>query len=284
MPFQKQFLCPRSESGSILIMCMWILVFFSVLSAGLYSAVSSWIRIAKLTEDRAAGEGMANAACVYFQASKKNDVNSYDSFYELNAPVEKNLGMGKFVYSVVDEESKININTVSQDTLSKLPGMTNDLAKSVNESELKPFLVKEEIMSVDGITQEIFDKCRDFISTYSSGQININTAPEEVLIALGVDETVVSARDRYRAGEDMKDVTEDDGVFENVGEIITKLRQVTALSGAQESLLLQLISKGALTTASKTFCLKITTYISNRPGMKYNIILDNERIKQWKEY
>jgi len=263
---------------------MWILVFFSVLSVGLYSAVSSWVRIARLTEDRVVGEYMAKAACVYFQAVEKNDANPYDSLYELSMPKEKQLGRGKFAYSVIDEESKININSASQDTISKLPGMTKDLGKGISESGLKPFFVKEEILLVDGMSAEAFDKCKDFISVYSSGQININTARKEVLAALGVDEAVISARDNYRAGPDSEEATEDDGVFENASDIITKLRSVTILSEAQELTLLPLISSGTLTTASKTFCLKINTYILNRPGMKYDIILDKERIRQWKEY
>jgi len=42
----------------------------------------------------------------------------------------------------------------------------------------------EEILLVRGVTQEIYDKIRPFVTVTSSGRININTAPAEVLVSL----------------------------------------------------------------------------------------------------
>jgi len=272
------------ETGSILIICMWVLVFFSVLSAGLYNAVSSWIKISKVMEQRAVGYYLAKAACIYIQSERKLDTDSYDTLYELREKKEKEINRGKFTYILIDEDSKININTASAEILSRLPSMTKDLAKAVNESVLKPFNLKEEILLVDGINKEIFDSCKDFITVNSGGGVNINTAPGEVLSALGLDEQIVSSIKTFRAGDDKEEATKDDKIFENAGDVISKLRGVMSFSEAQEAAMLQLISSGLIITASNYFSIQLDTYIMNRLAVKYDIIFGAGVIRQWREY
>ena len=42
----------------------------------------------------------------------------------------------------------------------------------------------EEILLVRGVTNEIYEKIRPFVTVTSSGRININTAPKEILVSL----------------------------------------------------------------------------------------------------
>jgi general secretion pathway protein K len=55
----------------------------------------------------------------------------------------------------------------------------------------------EEILLVRGVTREIYDKIRPFVTVTSSGKVNINTAPKEVLVALsaGTDAAEAGAID-----------------------------------------------------------------------------------------
>lgn len=270
--------------GSVLIVTMWVLVCFSILGAGLYGITSSRIRLARELERRVIGEYLAKAACVYFKAEEGADETAYDSISELNQTREQSLGRGKFKYTLKDEESKININTSSIDTLSRLPGLNKETVENIYESKLKPFHAKEEILLVDGVSEDIYDGFKDFITVYTKGDVNINTASPEVLKVLGLDDGLIGAINDFRAGPDGKELTADDGVFTGTGEIIERLRAVTMLYEEQEARLLQLISQNILSTESKNYMLEIETTVLEKPAMRYNIIMDREKIKRWREF
>ncbi|NNG46820.1 MAG: type II secretion system minor pseudopilin GspK, partial [Deltaproteobacteria bacterium] len=51
----------------------------------------------------------------------------------------------------------------------------------------------EELRLVRGVTQEVFEKIRPFITVYSSGNVNINTAPIQVLMALSAGQGEANA-------------------------------------------------------------------------------------------
>jgi general secretion pathway protein K len=53
----------------------------------------------------------------------------------------------------------------------------------------------EELRLVRGVTQEVFERVRPFLTVYSSGKINLNTAPKQILMALS-------------AGQDLGEITE----------------------------------------------------------------------------
>jgi general secretion pathway protein K len=53
----------------------------------------------------------------------------------------------------------------------------------------------DELRLVRGVTPEVFEKLRPFITVYSSGKVNLNTAPMQVLMALS------AGRDAADAGE-----------------------------------------------------------------------------------
>ena len=282
--FQKRSLFPYHRKGSILIVAIWILVFFSILSVGLYKIVNSQISIVKTIEGRCISQYLAQAAYTYATLERKKDKLAHDSFYQLRVKREKELGRGKFIYTFIDEESKININSASPEIIASLPGLTLELAKAITESALRPFHAKEEILLVEGLNEEIFNNCKDFITVYSEGKLNINTASVEVLRALGLSEDTISTINNFRIGRDYKELTYDDGVFENTGEIVDKLRAFGAISEEGLTSINQLIAEGSIIVKSRNLSLEVATEIVGRPAMKYAIIMDTERIKEWREY
>jgi len=234
-------------------------------------------------EERFLCAHLAKAASIYAQTERKKDKTAYDTLYELRQKQQRQLGLGKFIYTLVDEESKININNCSAEVIARLPGLNLELAKSITNSSLRPFHLKEMITLVEGITEGIFKECKDFITTYSEGRVNINTAPLEVLKILGLDERLANAIEDFRRGLDNQEVTEDDGVFENTGEIISKLVSFRGLSETQKATLSQLINQGLITTESKNFSLQIETQILDKSAMRYTIVMDKDKIRQWRE-
>jgi DNA uptake protein ComE-like DNA-binding protein len=260
------------------------LVFFSILSVGLYKIVSSQISIVKTIEDRCLSQYLAKAAYTYAALERRKDKTVYDTFYQFRIKREKELGRGKFIYTFIDEESKININTASAEIISGLPGLTLESAKAITESALRPFHAKEEILLVEGLNEEIFNKCKDFITVHSDGKVNINTASIETLRALGLSEESIGAINDFRIGRDNKELTEDDGIFQNPSEITAKLEDTGGISESDAAILNQLIAEGSIIVKSRNLSLEVATEIVGRPAMKYAIIMDTERIKEWREY
>lgn len=280
----KLFLFQRRDRGSVLVICIWVLVFFSILCSGLYAIVSSQIRLVKRAEDDIICEYLAKAAVIYAQKNIINNQAKYDTLYELRGKKELELGLGTASYTIVDEESKININLASVEEVARLPGLDMDRAMDLSASTLKPLRAKEELLLLEGMTREIFDKLKDFITVFSDGKVNINTAPPEVLTALDLDEDTIAAIMDYKKGEDAVEMTADDPAFEKTGDIINKLREFKGLSGKQEADLLTLVTSGVLTVESSNFSINIETKVLGRAAKKYEIVFDKDKRKQWQEW
>lgn len=281
--FPKWSLSLFRNSGSIIVFSIWVLVFFSILSLGLYRVTFSKIQLARKLEERLLGCYLAKAAVLYAHQQRIKDETAYDSLYELRQERKRELGKGSFIYTIIDEESRVNINTAPFEVIARLPGLNTELAKGIVNSSFRPFRLKEEVLFIDGIDEKTFDGLKDFITVYSHGKVNINTASPAALKALGLDDELVEIIRGLRAGKDNKEATEDDGVFENTGEIVNKLQGSAAISALQRASLLQLIDQGLISVASEILSLEIETKILDRPAMKYVVVVDNEKIKQWTE-
>ncbi len=273
-----------NNSGSVLIITIWILVFFSILSAGLYSITSAYISIFRRLEDRIVSRYLMEGACVDARMQIKNDKTTYDTLNELRKEKEQELGNGTFIYKLVDEESKVNINTATRDMLMRLDGIDDDTADKILASELKPFKLKEELLLVEGVTEEKFNKFKNYITVYTKNGVNINTAPPEVMQILGMSDTLIRAIQEFRAGPDGKEGTEDDQAFKTTGEITTDIRDLISFSADDEAVIIQLVSQGRLIVNSENFTVDCETKILSRKAGKYAIVIDKDKIKEWREF
>ena len=272
-----------NNRGSILVFTIWVLVFFVFLNTALYRMVSAQIAVVKRFRKQVVSPYLAKTAYQYVRAQRESDQTEYDTLFELGGQQEKELGDGKIIYTIIDEESNININTASQDILMRLPGMEEETAKDIAGSELKPFSSLEELFLIEEIDEETYDEFKDLVTVYGSGRVNINTASEEVLAVLGFDEDLIRAVKLYRAGADGEEGSEDDGIFEDQNRIVSDLRSVQGLFNAQETLILNLAGKKLLGTSATVFSLYVDTEIRNSPGASYRIVMDKEKIRQWTE-
>lgn len=71
----------------------------------------------------------------------------------------------------------------------------------------------EELLQIPGITEETFQKLKPYVTCYTDGKININSAPPEVLLTIdGITEDIAEAIINYRTErpfenpEDLKNV------------------------------------------------------------------------------
>lgn len=259
----RQSLFPYRSSGAILFVALWTLVILVILSMGITSRVSSEIRFTKYLKERAIplylAKAAVNRAILELEKDKTPD---YDALYELRKVREIELGNGSFTFSLIDEESRLNINTAAQDIISRLPGLSPELADKIIQS--RPFLLKEELLLIDGLTYDITYQVKDLITVYGEGKININTGSPEILKIAGLDEGIIDTILAYRKGADGQEMTEDDGVY--------------ALLPAE-------VSPNLFRLSSKNLKVDIYTKILNQASGHYSAILERPtaKIKFWQE-
>ena len=154
---------------------------------------------------------------------------------------------GKSRYGMVDEERKINVNKVSAGVLKNLLGTDNEeVAESIvnwrgdmrlpkgasddyyrsltppYECKHAAFSVIEELMLVKGVTPQLFDSIKDYVTVYGDdGKININTATRRVMLSAGLDAGTVDIVMTIRNGPDGIAGTKDDGALS--GNIASQL-------------------------------------------------------------
>jgi len=141
---------PRRQRGSVLIIVMWICVglvalvlyFAGSMSAELRAADN---RAAEISARQAAAGGMRYAACILKNYASGGAVPDPAGDYLSEAlPVGDAtfwfIGRGpnaapasQPVFGLVDEASKLNLNTATSSMLQALPGMTPDLAEAIIE-------------------------------------------------------------------------------------------------------------------------------------------------------
>ena len=226
---------------------------------------------------------------------------------------------GTFTFELIDEESKININKATHETLlnlfeikAELDSQTaTELADSVLDwrdedddardngaedgyySMRRPgydcrnsdFEVPEELLVVKGMTKKIFDKIKGIITIYGEGAVNINTAGTEVFNLMGMSEELAEKLASFRRGEIASD-TGVENVFDDVGEIVSGLNEYGDLSAKDVTQLNKLYSKGLFTVLSQNFLGKSAGKITGRNEASEIIFVYNRaerKIKYWKE-
>jgi general secretion pathway protein K len=227
----------------------------------------------------------------------------------------------KTTYGIRDEENKININTAKVNIIAKLiqivggldqPGATSlayamidwrdedsffqhpqygaedgdyhDL-KSPYDAKDSDYEVFDELLLVKGMTPDILDKIKDYITIYGEGKININTTSREVFMALGLDRRLIDYILFYRNGEDLMAGTEDDNVFIQPQEIVSKLSQTYPLSPSDIAKLSNLVATDSFTTKSDHFMIRSLARLNNKKQQAEVTAVVNRygEIQYWRE-
>jgi general secretion pathway protein K len=193
------------------------------------------IRCALLAEG-----GIGAAKIVLRQDARGNDYDTLDEIWSRAAP-PIDLGDGIIMATIEDEERKINLNKLVLPNgnapddqrlavfrrLLDILGIDGSVAEAVvdwldNDDTPRvggaetpyyqglpyPYRAKndlfdtlDELRLVRGVTPEVFEKLRPFVTVLSSGKVNLNTAPREVLMSLsaGLDAADAGAIDNTAA-------------------------------------------------------------------------------------
>jgi len=288
----------KSNDGSILMVVLWILAFLVLLGLGLGYSTSIDQRLVSYQRDRLMALYLAKAG--YFRASVEIEkdltpkLDSYLDSWAHNPELfhEARLGEGTFtvgypvltgdgseevVYGVMDEDRKVDVNFASQAVLLRLPGMTDEIADAVlewraehkklreglGEVKDKPFEVLEDIWLLEGMTPEAYQTLRPFITVYTDGKVNLNSAPREVLRALNMGEELVDKVLRFRRGSDGILGTDDDQSFAGLGGAEQQLNAFESLTPQEASQLTNLITQSRLKVSSSVFRIRSSGRVRN---------------------
>ena len=223
-------------------------------------------------------------------------------------------------FGVIDEERKLNINRANPWTvkplIEKVLGVDSaqalDLAEAiykwrqplsaqardisfeknnqdsahVNSPKSEPYEHIDALLFVRGINKLVYDKLVPYLTVYTDGQVNINTASAEVLAALGLPAGLIEKILSVRRGKDLLDGTEDDFVFQRVFDVASDINQVVKLEPGEAQLLDQLNLQGWLTTQSFFYTIQSQAQLKNSQATETIEIVFNGRehwIECWKE-
>ena len=280
----RSLLFLRFERASVLVTVIWVLVFFAVLSAGIARVVASQAGLLRKVEGWVLGEYAMRSACRHIQKELQAREEPFCSMAYLRLEREAGFGTAMVRYHFVDEESRINVNTAPQEVLARLPGINANLAGKIKASAFQPFIVKEALFWVEEFDRAAFDASRDFVTVYSTGRVNVNTASREVLEAAGLEASLAAAIDDLRKGSDGARGTDDDMVFKDAALAVEALNEEMHLSLPQKNLLTELFNSGGIGVNSWNFTVRASVYVRGKKAGDYEVVLNAGKLLRWQEY
>lgn len=218
---------------------------------------------------------IADDSTGYFSVSyNSTDLKSYPGMMDEERKININRApeeVLKSLLQVLGSEGKLPIGAVQIDEIissiecwrSPAPGADDHYYESLvppYQCKHAFFCAIEELLLVKGMTLEIFSSIKDYITVFGpgDGRNNVNTAPKEVLMALGMPEMLANKVISFRNGPDGKMGTEDDQIFLDANTIDSVLNSNLPGGLTDDEVLVigDLKSKQCFTTVSNYFRIK----------------------------
>ena len=209
----------RLRKGSVLLFCLWATAALATTGIAQARRVALQVRWLDRQQEERQAWFLAYSAIQGAQAILAADDSERDGLQEAWGQEVKQpypLGPGTFVYTIQDEQSRLPINVLTQDLLTRLPGMTLPLAQKVIEERLlgHRILHPAQLRFFGLMSSEDLQELGELVTCASSGPVNLNTAPKEVLLRLGLSPVLIDQLLLYRSGPDATAGTGDDRFFE----------------------------------------------------------------------
>lgn len=335
----------NGQKGAVLIFVLWVLSFLAVLAVNLGYGVRQKMTFMKRIESRSQAQhvvegGVKVAVTLLLNDLQRNqfqytaaaktfrhnnpsrfaDIRMEDGSCEVSYPVGTPSTSQDRMFGVIDEESKINVNTADKLTLQSIisqvlvvdDNYAEKLAESIydwrqlGDSEIKgftgddyysnlkfpypkkslPFEMPDELLLVKGMDRAKYEILRNFVTVYGNGQVNVNTASKQVLIALGLNETVADKILALRRGPDGVDNTADDHMFYRTFDIATEVNAYAKMEDAEMRMIDSLNQRGVLGTNSYYFTVNCLAFLKGTNEKRRAVVTfssTDNRIVYWNE-
>jgi general secretion pathway protein K len=215
-------------------------------------------------------------------------------------------------YGMQDEESKININKAGAVLLQRLllatgvnEGQAQEIAFSIvdwrdadsevssptgsaedswyrntavpYEAKDAPFESLDELLLVRGMTGNVFERIKKYITIYGSGKININTAPPVVLAASGLSQELADKLVALRSGKDGISGSEDDISFNSPQEMSSRMSAEPGITEAQQLMLNAAVEQNVYSCRSTYFSGRLSAWLKkNRPALEAECVFERD--------
>ena len=250
---------PRDESGSALILTLWILVTLSLISVGFAHRTRLDLKATGYQVAQLRAHYLAKAA-VYrgMIAIQTDDLNrktaGYDAYNEewsIHKPFSDEGMFGEedgaelenetFDYDIIDESGKINVNRATEEMLKSVDGLSLPAARAMlrrrngfdgvlGTEDDEPFESLAELRSLSEISETAWEGreggmresvgLKDILTVYGGDKVNINTASEVVLAAFpDLRRSLADDIAEYRSGRDGELGTKDDRPFKEMKDV-----------------------------------------------------------------
>jgi hypothetical protein len=208
----------------------WILTLLSMFSLSFNEEVRSDLRLTRFQAEEAQARALARSGVAIargvLRETGKNEWDAPVEGWDRNPELFRRLRLGdgfvsvgrhegqgpnmEAVYGVEDENRRIPLHLVDRELLERLPGMSPEAIEAVlshvESGGRMPWLAP-------GLEGEALASIRAYLSGGEAGGVNINTAPQAVLVALGLPKSCVRKVLERRNGPDGRVGTEDDEPF-----------------------------------------------------------------------
>ena len=131
------------------------------------------------------------------------------------------------------------------------------------------------------VTPELSARMADYFTVYGKGKVNINTAGNEILHCIIMDDKLTGKIIEFRKGEDGKPGTDDDGIFRNAGQIADLLSKEKGLTAEKRQQILD-----CLDVRSECFRARSLGRLTGRQGLTaIDFVVDcRQRFWYWREH
>lgn len=261
----------KRKSGTIIFMAAGAIAILSILALGTTSSVTQALKLAKRVTDTETCAYIASSVARVLRVVFASDATpACITLYDLR---DREIPFGDKTAQVTfeDEQGKVNIDLAPKEVLMRLPTFSGqeDLVDAIVVANIA---VEQELLLIDGMTREIYDELKDITTAHGIGVVNIHTATEGTLYALGMDGDLVNKIKTYLAGNDGEQGTLDDNFFNSVSDVVVLLEPY-GLIAAQITLLQNLIASGQLGTTTDRVTFNIVVKKSERVLKTYSIVV-----------
>lgn len=249
------------------------------------------------------GEGWASNE-VAFNGVELGDGRLYVSCHDFDDEKNK-VNADEMIYGACDESAKLNVNKASEDQIRKLVFAVDDtvddnkqmiIAQSIidwrdsddttmtfgaegnyykafagrERPRNAPLATVQELRMIRGITSELFEKIEPYVTVYTEGAVNFNTAPVPVLQALGIGEELAQRIVDFRKGEDGRVGTEDDAIFQLPDGISAAISQGGKFNSEDFAQISNLVAQKMVGVSADAFSIRsIGRFIKNSRTFDY---------------
>ncbi len=209
---------PHSQRGAVLLLTVWTAATLTGVVVLQAMRVSLQLRWAERTAEARQARHLAFAGIQALASRLSFDNPSFDSLKEPWAHFPDEAipwRAGTFRWTVSDEQSTIPINAAPVSVLNRLPGFSATAAEELERRRTAGTLLVhlEELRTLPGFNSGSLEDLIPLATVHGVGPVNLNTAPQPVLAALGFSPGLGQQIGQFRTGADGLLGNEDDGTF-----------------------------------------------------------------------